>query len=207
MRNGLKALSNNPPHDKLALGFGGVVAAVGAIMLIWSAVQLTSQPWDLSPDTYAWGKPAENTPFTGDHYIIEVAGKKHTCYRGRQKYPHDTAPILYDPDDPSRCRAADAMDGLSEFELLLLSMGLGSVLIGGAFVMAYAAEPRQEWARNDPGPLLRPRLMWAARVLAVLGVVTPLTIGIMHGGLANPTGGPKPPSPDEFPRVEVLTAP
>lgn len=189
--------------------FGALFGVVGFLLLSWACVQVATQPWDLAEvGVETWGRAAEKTPFTGDRYVIEVEGKSYSCYRGRKKYPATEAPILYDPADPSRCRGADAVDGLSEYERTGFAFGLSALLFGLAWVLAHFAEPRDVWAREDPPGLLRPRLMWAARVLLGSAVVAGV---FMMNVFAGRTFGPDPsrrdvPEPAEPPGSEAEPA-
>lgn len=183
--------SDDPPHNRKASVVGGIFAALGLLVVAWTLVHLATQPWDLA-DTgvQTWGRGGERNRIVGDVYVIVVDKQSHVCMRGRSQFPAREAPVLYDPADPSRCRAADAMDGPSELELSRLVVGFMLLLIGAAWLLAYFAEPREPWERENPRGLLRPKVMWLARILlgasVVLGLPGLLALHAASRGAAPP---------------------
>lgn len=188
-----RAFSNTPPHDRSGVFFGVLFGGVGLVMLLFSVGHLAAQPWDLEETgVETWGRAAERSTLTGDRYVIEVGGKSYSCHRGRQKFSRSEAPVLYDPSDPSRCRAADAADGPSSYERMSLRFSLAATIFGLAWIMAYFAEPRDVWAREAPAGLLRPRLMWAARGALAISVLIMVSFSLFDGRSGS-LEGPDPP--------------
>ena len=196
----LKVFSNDPPDDRSTQLGGILFAVIGLVLLTRALVHLAAQPWDLADAhtevTWAVGA-GERDPFYGDSYVIEVGGQRHTCYRGGAKYPADTAPIVYDVGDPSRCRGADMVEPPAPYERINALFGLAFSLIGVAFALTWLAEPRPVYARDNPPTLLRPKVMWVARGVGVLGVLVTLFMSWVHTGTSG--FGTPPPSRDTDP--------
>lgn len=168
----IRTWSNDPPEEKLGLLVGAIFAAIGTLMLITALVHLSHQPWDLRERGIAIeGVQAEHDPFTGDRYRIVVDGKSHVCHRGAEKLGRGKVVVLYDPADPSRCRAEDTADGPGSYEATLLPFSLPFALMGVSLMLARLAEPRPPWGRTEPSGLLRPKLMWISRALAIVAVL------------------------------------
>jgi hypothetical protein len=156
----------NPPHDGTNFLAGIIFTLVGLFFFGMALVGVVQAPWDIAETgVEIEGTRAEGHRVRGDHYVIEVDGERWVCARGHQRFAAETAAILYDPADPSRCRARDSMDGPSRFESVHLCFGATFLLGGAAMLFAWFAEPRPEWQRENPSTLLRPRLMPIARVL------------------------------------------
>jgi hypothetical protein len=164
--------SNDPADDKRGLIVGVVTSIVGLLFVLIGIGHVLSQPWDLRErGVPTIGVKAERDPMHGDRYRIEVDGKHYVCHRGAEKLGRPRVTVLYDPADPSRCRAEDTAGGLAAYERnTLVFAGPGS-LVGFSLLLAWYAEPRPRPLREDPNGLLRPKLMWIARGLLALGVL------------------------------------
>lgn len=168
----LRIWSNNPPDDKLALPLGAVMTFVGAVLLCGSLAHLSGQPWDLAErGVETTGVKAERHALLGDRYQIEVEGESYLCYRGEDKLGRPEVTILYDPDDPSRCRAADTASRLGTYESTSWLAAPTGILMGLSLMLARLAEPRELWARKESEGLLRPKLMWVSRALLLLALL------------------------------------
>lgn len=193
---GFDTWSDDPPEDKLRLIFGAIFVVVGALLFAHGLIHLSSQPWDLGErGVETVGVKAEHDSWIGDRYRIEVDGRHYTCHRGQQKLARPSVPVLYDPEDPSRCRAKDTADRPGDYEYTSWKVSIPVLLFGVSIVLAHLAEPREKWARTNPEGLLRPKLMWISRGLAVLGVLSvlfgpPAIFGEPHGGGVVSDAGP-----------------
>ena len=167
------AFSNNPPNGRVGPRFGAVFVVLGLLIVGWGIGQVATQPWDLQQvGVEAGGVAGDRGLVRGDRYRIAVEGRSYDCYRGQQSQPDARRRVLYDPRDPTRCRSVDSAGQLAPFELLPLTMGAATVAFGLAWIFAFYAEPREDGKRKSPPPLLRPWLMWIARLVLVasLGV-------------------------------------
>lgn len=155
------------------------VGLAGVALLLWIAVGAFSAPWHLDDQSpTVMSSTAECDARLGARYEIRVEAESYgSCGGATNKCAEvEAVEIAYDPDDPSQCRVASAVDGLGRYEATLMLLGLGlsfAGLAGLSFLRSQrvrrgiaAADPDDAAARSRF--VLLQRITWAALAAAVM---------------------------------------
>ena len=120
----------------MIVGLGGVLIGGSGVL------GLAAQPWELDASSpVAESVDSECGPFSGGRFVIEVADEDHLCGGSDTKCGREgPVAVAFDPEDPSRCRVAANVDGLSVYELQILLLFCGFLSIGTAGAAYYFSE-------------------------------------------------------------------
>lgn len=156
-----------------------LVGLLGTVGLIWVAAGALAAPWQLDATSpTVMSSSAECDSRLGAQYEIRVDGESHGgCSGATNKCGEvEAIAIAYDPEDPSQCRVASAVDGLGRYEATVMLLGLGLSFAGVAglsFLLSVRA--RRAALAGDANAdtakarfQLLQRISWAALAAAVL---------------------------------------
>lgn len=148
-----------------------LVGLAGFALLTWVAAASFSAPWQLDADSpTVMSSTAECNTRVGALYELRVGGQTYGgCGGATNRCAEvEAIAIAYDPEDPSQCRVATAVDGLGRYEATVMLLGFGMSLAGVA-ALAFLMSQR---VRRDEGAearfVLLQRICWASLAAAVL---------------------------------------
>ena len=120
-----------------------MVVGLGGLLIGGSGVLgLAAQPWELDASSpVAESVDSECGAFSGGRFVIEVGDEDYLCGGSDTKCGREgPVAVAFDPEDPSRCRVAANVDGLSVYELQILLLVCGFLSIGTAGAAYYFSE-------------------------------------------------------------------
>lgn len=128
----LHLLMNDPVRGPKLAGLTVLVGILGAVTFLALLGHLASQPWDLQENGVVTRAVSSDCgPWFGDTYSIKVDGQRFDgCVEGNRKCPTRSVDILYDPDDPRRCRGKATASRPGDYEMANLFGSFGALLFG-----------------------------------------------------------------------------
>lgn len=132
------------------LGYGFLVAGCGLLCAV--CVRLGTRPWSFAATAKTTLSIAsEPGPYWGVQHVIEVAGQRYTCSDGRTRAPKATpTEVVYDSDDPSRCRARAEVGRLGAYESIPLFAALSWLALGASTVLRIRGDSRMTLEPERP---------------------------------------------------------
>ncbi len=153
-----------------------MIVGVGGLLIGGSGVLgLAAQPWELDASSpVAESVDSECGPFSGGRFVIEVGGEDHLC-GGSDTKCGDEGPVAvaFDPEDPSRCRVAANVDGLSVYELQILILAFGFLALaiaGGAYTFSERLRLASLLGEGSGREVLRRRLRRVSGFALILAI-------------------------------------
>lgn len=133
-------LLNDPVRGPKLAGLAVITGLIGVVGLLSSIGHLASQPWDLQRNgVVTRAVTSDCGPWFGDTYSIDVDGRRiKGCVEGNRKCPLQLVEILYDPNDPQRCRSKATASRPGDYEMTAFLGSLGSSLCGAVAVVWWA---------------------------------------------------------------------
>jgi hypothetical protein len=136
------------------LSYGFVVA--GVVLLCGAALRFAGYPWSFDADAVVTvAVISEPGPYFGVRHFIEVGGRRYACSDGRTRRPRARSEaVVYDRDNPARCRARAMVGRLGPYESVPLLAALSWLALGAPVLVrarTYAAAALETGNAPSPG--------------------------------------------------------